>query len=536
MNRLTRCLILAATGVAMVVLTLPVSAQDGGRGDRFRGRGGRGGPGGMWRMMEPEFLRRDLPLFVSELDLDRSQAVVVETLLIDYQTAFDEAGEALRGRFEEMRPRDEQSEERRARREQLFEEMRSVRAEVRALREQAGEDGEIDPAAMEKVRERMEAFREQMRELRPPREGPEFQAMMANISHISGDWGRERDGLRADFLNDLMAILSEPQTESWPAFDRTLRRVKTLNRGRYAGESVDLLRIVRDIGVGEDERFLLEDTLEAYAIDLDRALVERNEELDAARQQRLEAMSLGDTDRVKALIAGETDKRLAVRGVNERYRDEIAARLADEMPGDLAAAFREEYDLRAYPRIFRASRMARSFDAVREMEGLDEETREAIGLLEVAYVSEVGPANRRLVSLTRSEEPKQSVARMSRWIDRMNGVEAERPADPLREAFDERTKMEIRYREQLEAMLTEEQIAELPPPPREREGRGGPWGEGGWGRWGRGGRGGDDGEGRRRMMMERFDRDGDGELSETERQAAREAREQRRRERDGGEE
>ena len=43
------------------------------------------------RSLEPEFMRRDAPVMVDELELDKPQSQIVEVLIMDYETAFSAA-------------------------------------------------------------------------------------------------------------------------------------------------------------------------------------------------------------------------------------------------------------------------------------------------------------------------------------------------------------------------------------------------------------------------------------------------------------
>ena len=63
----------------------------------------RGGPGGI--TFRPDFLRRDMRLFVDLLELDEDQSSIVEALLLDYETSYTEASEAMRDVFLERRDR-----------------------------------------------------------------------------------------------------------------------------------------------------------------------------------------------------------------------------------------------------------------------------------------------------------------------------------------------------------------------------------------------------------------------------------------------
>ena len=90
--------------------------QDGGQGGQRGGRGGMGGFGGrggrmggmgggmrdVRELMEPDFMRRDVPLFVSQLELDDTQTLVVETLMGDYESDYATASGRVTEQMAEM--------------------------------------------------------------------------------------------------------------------------------------------------------------------------------------------------------------------------------------------------------------------------------------------------------------------------------------------------------------------------------------------------------------------------------------------------
>lgn len=88
--------------------------QGGGQG-QGGGRGGQGGGGGMFRGMgrmgiqnqirdsfEPDFVRRDIPLFKQQLSLEEAQLAVVEQLMRDYEDAFEPAREEIMNQMQEI--------------------------------------------------------------------------------------------------------------------------------------------------------------------------------------------------------------------------------------------------------------------------------------------------------------------------------------------------------------------------------------------------------------------------------------------------
>jgi hypothetical protein len=493
--------------------------RDGQRAGRFM----RQGRGGLFnRMTEPDFLRRDMVIIADELRLDRAQGAVVETMLLDYEAAFTEASEAMRDRFRELRPETRRSPEVQEQRDRLRAELRQLRDEAVRLRETDEADGGLDPEAMEKIQSRLDQIRQQFEEMRPPRlEGDELQEMIEGMTALMSDWRRQRQDLKVGFLTDLRAILSEDQVERfWPTFERTLRRHKSLDRGQLSGEQVDLFHVLREAGLSDEETWRLDAILDEYAAALDRALVARDEYLDTDRSDLMQAFRNGNIEQAALLLSDESKLRTAVRGVNEQYAEAIAGAIGEEFNAERSEVFLDAYRQRAFPRIFRPTAMERSFSAAVGLGSLEEEALEAIVSLEAAYMSELRPINDHLVAATRSYEPRRAIDRLQRRAARREGREADDIEDPIRDAYEDRTALELRYRRQLEELLTPEQVALLPSPPRERE-----EGDGWFGGPGRRGPRGDRWQGQREArMLERFDRDGDGQLSDEEREEAREAR------------
>jgi hypothetical protein len=512
-------------------------AQPGDRGPRGdRGdRGFRGFGRGFGELMQPEFLPRDMRFIVEQLSLDDSQATITEALLLDYRATFDESLAEMRDRAMEQtmggvtpEQREQRAQERRA----AFEQMREVREEIRALRERMQAGGESNEQIAAEIEARVEQMRAQwrgMRDLMPSRE--ERRAMLDEFADRAVDWINVRERLRQQFMTDLQTVLSERQMEDWSAFTRAMRRMKSMSRGEFAGESVDLIQLVDQLDLEPTEREQIQAVLEPYAISLDEALKVRDEYLDESRPKLMDAMAAGDLDRARTMIERENQLRQVVRMVNDRYADAVLALAADGLAAETAAAFRQAWREAAYPRIYRTTPMQRAFDAALELEGLDQDLIEAIRAIRDSYLADLAVRNSGLVQLTRKSDAEQAIERLEMIAARMDGNMMIPPDNPLRDAFRERMDLERDYRTQLEALLTEEQIEQLPPM-RERGARGDRPNRGDRGDRRRGPR--DRGDWAERMRE--FDTNGDGMLDEAEQQRMREAmRERFREQRDRGE-
>jgi hypothetical protein len=508
----------------------------GGRGGRGQGGGqgnggGRGGMGGMFRggmgrmgiqnqlrdAFEPDFVRRDVPLFKEQLGMDDTQMVVVEQLMRDYEDAFEPAREEMTNQMQDigrqmMAPMMSPD---------MQEKWRGAMDEARQQMEQMAQEkgAELTPE------ERQQFFRQQMEKLgesvqKEMKQSGAFDQMRASLGTMVTDfnkWQGTKTRLRKTFVDGLQASLSKPQQDKWPAFERFLAREKTLARGTISGESVNLFVVLDEAGLSKETFAKLQSIMDEYELQLDNALKARNDFLAANQPKYLESIQSGDVDAAKRFADRSFDLRSKVRDVNDRYREAICA----ELSADDAARVRAAALASAYERVYGGNRVQRAFEAALKLEGLEASVTEAINALSAQYASEVGPMNDRIVQAIRKEEPVRQTEEMTRVVGFLSGdvpmSQMFRPRGgdqgESAELFDKRNEMNDTYMERLEKLLTPEQWESLP------KGR-----DGG----NRGGMGGMFGGGPIKLSdlpeqaqerMKRFDKNNDGTIDDTERQA-----------------
>lgn len=489
-----------------------------------QGRGGRGGgPRGMGGMREirellaAEVTRRDMPLFVDELELDDGQEAIVESLVVDYEDTFGDGSEAVQADLMDLGRSMMQSFMGGGAMGDMRERARERAQEVQAELAEMEANGE--PLSEEERREfwrsRMTDMQsEMMDEAMESGAFDEARGVLTEMLDILEDWIAERKALRATFVSNLEAQLSDDQLVLWPAFERYLVREKSLPRGRLSGEGVNLFTIVDELEFDEASFELLEDLLDEYEMAIHQALVVRDEYLLTSAPKLFKAMRDGDVDDAERVMQQQLRYREVVRDVNDRFRDRLVEALTVEEDKSL---LQETVLAEAYDRIYRTTWGERAFDAVLEDMELTPETLENVLNLQMAFLEQLAARNQSLVFKLRETEAERQVEEGTRMVAVMSGdLSRGMPwgggrsrggeEDPYREGMEARNEMEEGFVEQLRSLLTPEQQEALP----SRRGRGG------WGGGGRGGRGGD--EGRREEMIKRFDADGDGELSESERQ------------------
>jgi hypothetical protein len=213
-----------------------------------------GGRSGMASMFTPDFLPRDLPIFVDALALEEWQRPVLEVLLQDYDTNFNTAADGVRAKMASFK----------------------------------------DVAA-----------------------GANAERVLEMISEPLVAWTAEKKRLREDFLAGVRGTLGDTQVENWPRLERALRREKSLPLGELSGESIDLTVIVREVQPSPLALDGARNAIEQYEVALDAALAVRDEALDSAIAPLLRAMSASDANSGVAAQEAIMQKRVVVRGAQE---------------------------------------------------------------------------------------------------------------------------------------------------------------------------------------------------------------------------
>ncbi len=516
--------------------------QDGAQGDRG-GRGGRGGGGGGGMMgqftarFRPDFTRRDADLFQEQLELDQGQMAVVEALIEEYDFQYTPASEAARqevsdlGRemFRNLMGGGDMRERMRG----VFE---SAQADLDQLTKEKG--GEIDEETRRKFyEERMKSVGEQIAADRAANGGDKLaHEALEKITEKVTAWVVERNRMKAEVIDGIRTVLTDEQKASWPKFERYLRRERLLDQGTLSGERVNMFVVLDESELPQADIDRLAKSLDAYELALDGALVAREEFREQAEPKMFKAVLDADRAEVERILNREYQLRRLVRDANDQARQAIAAELGQV----LGLAFADSALEAGYRNIFRSTLTERTLTAALEIEGLDPRTVEAIRGLQTQYTLALAGINDSLLIKVRESESADRVADGLRIVDSLTGAGmpmfggggrqgAEDPARPL---YEKRAELGNSTLEQLMALLTPDQVALLPNGGEDRErvgGRGGQMGGmmfGGGGQGGRGGLGGngpvriDDMPESMRDRVRSFDKNNDGTLDETERDAA----------------
>ena len=245
--------------VATIAAGLALSASGGAFAQASRG--------GIASLFIPDFLPRDLPVFVDSLGLEEWQRPILEALLDDYQTNFATAADGVRASM-----------------------------------------GQLKDAAA----------------------GTSPDKIVDLISRPLVSWGEEKKKLRNDFLESVKSQLSDVQVESWPRLERALLREKALPNGELSGESLDLVLIARETdappAVADAARAAIED----YELKLNQALAAREQVLEGTIASMLSAMGPNDMEKLQGIQQRIMQLRVAVREVQDMSLTAIRDALGSE--------------------------------------------------------------------------------------------------------------------------------------------------------------------------------------------------------------
>ena len=493
--------------VAIVACATHAFAQPGGgRGGGFMSRITAGGT-------SPDYMLRDLRRFKETLTLNEEQAMIVEQILRDYDETFRETStaseEGMRNTFTNMRG----DEDNPARQEsqQLRERMREIRDKMDSTRQLEGEDGMQE--LQDRLNAEMDEIHQQMNESRTAQwESSESQAAMEELALYVTDQLRLKRQMRIEFETDLVAVLNEEQLLLWPPLKRMLIRDRLLPKGRLSGETLDVMSLVEQQEFDDATLADLIPAINNWDVSVTAALENRDDHL-VENQGSLMASFRSMDNSSDSVMKEQARLAETVRQINDNAVEQIAIALPSEEGSAFAHLARE----RAYPRIFRTTRVERAYLGAMELEDIEAEILVSIVELYDALLTDLEYANEQVLSSTQRWESQEEMDRLNRFRSRMSGGESERGESPIRKAEEGRAKVEENYLEQLRLLLTEEQIEELGGLKKRevREGRD---------RGGRGDRGNQRGwsGGDREAFMQQFDKNGDGEISDSEREGIRE--------------
>ncbi|MFZ4575070.1 MAG: hypothetical protein ACOYN0_11775 [Phycisphaerales bacterium] len=213
-------------------------------------------------------------------------------------------------------------------------------------------------------------------------------------------WKAEAERATSTFFDDLKVLLTKEQADRWPLVERELRRFKSLGRGRIAGESLDVIRLVDEHAPAAWSNPEISGFLASYVQTLDAVIVRRDAQLDSPQATDFGKMAHDDRAAAETFCRDVTALRVAVRDMNLKAAEQVASLL----PEGKSDAFRKRVFEAAYPRITKASRTERYIRAAAAVKSLSPQQQADINDAIAAFEVRLASVQKEQAALKREED------------------------------------------------------------------------------------------------------------------------------------
>jgi hypothetical protein len=270
-------------------------------------------------------------------------------------------------------------------------------------------------------------------------------------------WLPEKKRLYDEFMANVKGQLSDVQLERWPRFERAMRREKSLEDSDLAGEGLDLGGIVRQMQVPKDAMEAAQPAIDAYEVELDTALVQRDAAIDGLAGPLTDAMESGDVNRGFEVQMQIMNARVGVRNVQDTWIEKIA----EALPAPYGPQFRERALGMGYREAFQPDALAPFFQTVLALQGLTDDQRSAIEQIQTKWAGELGDLRERMVAALRVDGPSRPKRDAAARAAKSGGDPSAGPKEAMAPLRAEKSKLVNATREQVKALLTPEQVDAL---------------------------------------------------------------------------
>lgn len=309
---------------------------------------------------------------------------------------------------------------------------------------------EAHKAATEEMQAKFEGLNEKAKDT------GDWSVFQKDLPAMQKEYAEKVEKAEKSLIEDVKATLTPEQLEKWPSIERHRRRDVALRFGFYSGAALDLVRIVNRHGVNvtSDEA---KEVLQQYEVELDGKLIAMEKWGDEVRDEAFKNAGnpMGQMDMLKK--AGEYSKE--VRDVNRRYMTRLAATMDEETK----VKFEEEFNKRAYPRIYKDSHTQEMIKAAQGFSDLDETQKEAVKTVAEQYKREAIAVNAAWAKSQDEAEEKAGGSMslmMAQWMGGSDDVK--KAQEELKKKREERKEIDDRFAKRLKEALGKDQTDRLP--------------------------------------------------------------------------
>lgn len=294
-----------------------------------------------------------------------------------------------------------------------------------------------------------DAMRQSIESARELADEGDFSEMFTRIKEVTGSYQDSVDALESTFLQDVRAMLTGDQEALWPKAERLHRRGQHMGSLTRSQARVDLDELVRAQFESVYARQDVAEVLDRWAVQVDGLLVER------ARKAEDIGGGAGFQGGI-VMIGGGDDPYEDLRAIDARI---VSA--SEQAVRNLSGAIEDnsieqEWIRKSFARVYRQTDGERRLEAANALESLTTEQKEQLDAVTEQHGRDVGTARDRWVAAEKEREKENT---LPPGVMVMIDGQEPTPSDEARKAVKE---LDERLEAKLAAILSEDQLAELP--------------------------------------------------------------------------
>lgn len=288
-------------------------------------------------------------------------------------------------------------------------------------------------------------------------------SVFTDLAPKAEEFRKYRAETETKFMTDVKGVLDKKQVAEWPAYERSHKREQSMGRGLMSGERADVIAIVERMKLPADAQAKVNPILEAYSIELDKAIDTRNAVQDKGMANGGVMRNLFNPDggdnsealkKADAMVKENREAATAVRDINRKYAKQVESTLGGAEGEKFASEFRKA----SFPDVYRERYIDRAIASAAAMADLQPAQLEGVKALKDQYARESKPIDEAGEKVVEDREANFSIANMMAMRGGGGGQNDEKAQEQRRQ----RRELEDGTLEKLKAILTPEQAAKLP--------------------------------------------------------------------------
>lgn len=215
-------------------------------------------------------------------------------------------------------------------------------------------------------------------------------AFIEKLPSITERFEKRLTDIESGFMSDFRLLCDASDAdERWTRVERTRRRETILKVGAIQGSGLDLIEILRELKADPSESASIEPLCLEYESDLDRALLAKKSLLDAQKSRNSKSFTDIDMEEFEKQRVEMKKASDAIAEITSSHARKFGAAMTDATRDRFERLLKE----RAFPRVYRESKVSKDMTAALGFADLTDDQRKSIEAIREQYSREVQSLN-----------------------------------------------------------------------------------------------------------------------------------------------